>query len=158
MTYHHTYMEGSCQDYNITESGCVHIPTSYFYSMYRPNMHHYWSPLPCSSHPLLFVLYCSLQLKSGLDDFKSSSFFYPFKTLMLYSLFPWLPAVLSFRLQERFWFPTLCHSSINFIFCFSFSWCFPGTCSWFHKLRWQFAQTTGVKFARVITLIVRAII
>lgn len=110
------------------------------------------------AHPLLFVLYCSLQLKSGLDDFKSSSFFYPFKTLMLYSLFPWLPAVLSFRLQERFWFPTLYHSSINFIFCFSFSWCFPGTCSWFHKLRWQFAQTTGVKFARVITLIVRAII
>lgn len=36
------------------------------------------------AHPLLFVLYCSLQLKSGLDDFKSSSFFYAFKTLMLY--------------------------------------------------------------------------
>lgn len=38
------------------------------------------------AHPLLFVLYCSLQLKSGLDDFKSSSFFYAFKTLMLYSI------------------------------------------------------------------------
>lgn len=129
-------------------------------------MHHYWSSLHCQTHPLPFPFFFFPQLKPGLHDFKSSSVSLPLqdaellcsiKTVLHFFFFSWLPAVLPVRSQKRFWFLALCHSNIDSIFWFSFSWCFCGTFSWIYKLGWQFVEVTGAKFAHVITPITCAI-
>lgn len=69
----------------------------------------------------------------------------------------WLPAALPVQLQRGFdfWF---CHSNIDSIFQFYFSWCFCGTFGCIYKLGWQVAEITEAIFAHIITPITCAII
>lgn len=124
-------------------------------------MHHYRSPLPCLSHfspipPPAQTWAVWLQKLFGFLPHQDPELLYIIKSVV--NCFSWLPAVLSLMLQKRFWFPTPCHSSTDSIFCFSFSCSLSGTFRWIYKLRWQFAQITGAKFAHVITPIACAII